>query len=540
MKKIIAITLCMILFISVTGCGAVDVNGTDCLNISMNSSPATMDGQLATDVGSARAISLYTSTLLAYNKNNELLPALAESYDVSDDGLTYTFHLKNRLKWSDGRDLTAKDFVFALRRLADPDTGSGAIFMIADACTIKNVNRVNSGECSPEELGVSAPDDTTFVVDLENPCPYFPSLITAAAFVPCNEDFFKECNGEYATASDKILSCGAYSVDRYEPLAVQINYVKNPYYYAPADKLPEEITLQVIKNTQQAVMCYQTGMLDAALISGDLISWLEGDNDLIAIDYANSQFITFGNIEKTPANNKHIRRAMTMAVDREGIVKNVVRAGAYTLNRINPQNSYLETDGTDFSADDHRYDDVCSYDPEAAKKEWEQGLKELGIDSVEMEFAFPQRAQSKCEAIKQEWEKTLPGLKINLNMLQSKDWVLATTKAVHDILYQGWAADYIDPTAFFNLFKTGSHGEGAYSNPAVDELLEKSNTSEIVGNPDERNKILHKTEDLLMEDSACIPLYSDQVCYLVNSEYPYFDLTPTSCGFTIDSLERRD
>ncbi|MBO4395502.1 MAG: peptide ABC transporter substrate-binding protein [Eubacterium sp.] len=539
MRRIISMVLCAAMLM-VSGCGAEIGEASNSFSMTISGSPATMDPQLAMDTLSTRSVCLYVSTLYAYNKKNEILPALAESYELSEDKLTYTFRLRDGLKWSDGRPLTAADFVFAFRRAVDPDTGSSMVFLMTDSCTIKNAAGINMGECKTEELGVSAPDDKTFIVELEQPCPYFLSLLTQPLFSPCNEDFYEECAGEYATSVDTILSCGAYMVDQYEPLAVQIGYKKNPYYFDPSDKLPVEINLRVVGNNQQGVMCFLTGMFDNTVINGNVVSWLGENDNMIDIEYANSQYIIFGNLDKSAVKNKHIRRALSLDVDREGIVKNVIRAGAVSLNRISPKNYYMETDGTDFSADDHRYDDDANYSPELAKKEWEQGLKELGTDKVELELALDSTKKDICEIIKQEWEKTLPGLKIKYNVMQSKDWVLATSKAEHDMLFAGWAADYVDPTAFFNMFKTGSHGEGGYSNPTVDELLEKCNTSEMVSNPDERNKTLHRIEDILMEDAVEVPVYSDEVCYLVTPEYAGFDLTPTSSGIVIESLERRD
>ena len=136
-------------------------------------SPSTVDPQMAVDDGSSSVLSYSQGGLYKYNASGELVPCLAENYDVSDDGCTFTFHLKEGLKWSDGRPLSAEDFVYAFKRIADPDMGSNAIYLIADNSRVKNAREVNAGELPVSALGVSAPDDRTFIVELEEPCPFF-------------------------------------------------------------------------------------------------------------------------------------------------------------------------------------------------------------------------------------------------------------------------------------------------------------------------------------------------------------------------------
>ena len=540
MRRLISIALCVILLtVSMTGCGKKATSRTD-LDIAINQLIPSIDPQVLSDVTSGRVCSLFISTLYAYDKDRRVVPCLAESYDVSTDGLTYTFHLRDGLKWSDGSPLTAKDFVFGLRRLADPESGSGSVYMITDCCVIKNARDVTLGKMDTKELGVHARDDRTLIIELEAPCPYFIPLITSASFAPCNEKFFKSCKGEYATSPETLLSCGAYQVDRYEPLAVQVHLTKNPNYFSPDDKLPDGVNIQVVANTQQAVMCYDTESLDVTSVTGDIMSWLAGNKDLRTINVGTVRFLYFGNMDKSPVKNEHIRRALSMSVDRESIAEKVIHAGSEALNSFIPKGFYTETDGSDFSKDDHRYDDCVRFNPDAAKKEWEQGLKELGTDKVELEFAFGEGRSSIAEAMQQKWEELLPGLSIRLNQLQVKQWVSDMNKSVHDLLYAGWAPDYADPTAFFYLVKTGAHGDGGYSDPEVDKLLEKSGEKEYAMDPEKRDPMLHKIEDLLLKKTALIPLFSEQAGFMVDKRFDGFGLSPTGQAYLLEGLERRE
>ena len=539
-KRILPLFLCFFLAVSLTGCGAGSDNEGQ-LSMSYLTSPPTVDPQLCSEVFCLRTVSLYMSTLYTYDETGKLVSGLAESYDVSTDGLTYTFHLKKGLKWNDGTPLTAHDFVFAFRRLADPGTGSGSVYLITDSCKVKHVEEVQSGKKRVDELGVSAPDENTFVVELEHPCPYFLSVLTSYVFSPCNEAFFKKCNGEYATSPETMLACGPYIMDQYEPLAVQIHFVPNPNYYDYGNNknLPSEINIQVASNPQQALMCFDTGQLNVVSVNGELLVKLAEDPHLIALPAARLQFIQFGNLSQSAGKNVHIRRALGRSIDRDSIVNDYFQTGAYSLQRISPRGYYYETDGSDYSGDDKQYDDVTGYDPAAAKKEWEQGLQELGTKTVEMKLAFSSTEQNLCEILKQQMEKNLPGLSVKMLSLPAKEWLSALNKSQYDMIYQGWSADYADPTSFYDYWITGSRGDQGYSDPKVDQMLIECGSAETASNPEKRNKLLHKIEDRLLENMAMIPLFSQENCFMVSGDYSKFNLNSTATGYLISSLERQ-
>ncbi len=540
MKKTVAMILCLVMVLSLAGCGAKN-SKEESLNISIAGSPATVDPQLVSDQESSHAVSFIVSTLFVFDDDGKVCPGLADSYDVSDDGLTYTIKLKKGLCWSDGSPLTARDFVYAFRRIADPDTGSGVVYYITDYCQIKNAEDINNGDKHIDELGVSAPDETTFVIELVEPCPYMTALLTNYPLSPCNEQFFKNCKGNYATTPETLLSCGPYMIDRYEPLAVQIHYVLNPYYY-DADfhkNLPKSITAQVVPNMQQAVMCFETGEFDITEVGGSILEKMSGDKRLISLNQAGEFFVQFGNMKQSDVSNAHIRRALGRSVDRDSIVKDYYKAGAYALKRISPREYYYETDGTDYSGDDSQYEDVTGFDVDAAKKEWEQGLKELGQNSLELDLAFSNSNQAICEILKQDWEKNLPGISIKLVPLPTKEWIVAMTSSKYDMTYTGWNTDYADPTGFYNYFYTGQNGDNGYSNPEVDKMLDESSSGKMASDPAKRNLLLHKIEDILLDDMAEIPLLSTQKSYLTSDGYSDLKLYGNAIGFQLSSLEHK-
>ena len=537
MRKIISALLSLVMITGVFGgCSASD--GTDNeINIALSSSPITVDPQLSFDTNASAVISFFTSTLYVYNTDHELVPGLAESCDVSDDGLTYTFHLKENLRWSDGRPLNAEDFVFGFRRLADPDVASNSVYLITDSCTIKNAIEVNMRQKPVNELGVSSPDDKTFVVELDNPCPYFTSLITLVNFSPCNEDFYYEVGTDYADRAENLLYCGPYIMDRYEPIAMQIHFTENPYYYRADEIKTHGITIQIVQNTQQAIMCYESGVVDITSVSGEYAELTEGDPELHVYPQALLSYIDFNHKNSAVLQNRNIRLALTKSIDRDDIVNNLLRTGYSPMTCITPPDFYKETDGTDYSADRSRYDEYARYDPDEAGRLWELGLSETGLSSVKLKIVYYSGNAALVEALTAQMKKTLPELDFEFRSVTMKERQRLYMAGEYDMMLINWVADYCDPTSFLNSFFTGYVPCG-YSNDEYDDLILRCDSAEMAKNADERNKLLHKAEDILMENAAAIPLFTMGKNYLIHDGVEGFCLSPTGVNFIVTGLSK--
>ena len=530
MKKEILRKMCLflafLLLLVPAGCGSASKDTKAEVNIMLSGSVATIDPQQCADTNSGMVIGLLQSTLYTYDLNHKLVPGLAESREISEDALTVTYHLREGLLWSDGRPLTADDFVFAFQRLADPETKSNALYFITGCCVVKNALDVSNGKKPVSELGVSAPDHQTFVVELEEPCPYLDALLSSATFAPCNRTFAQSCGEDYASSPETLLCCGPFLLDRYEPLAMEIHMVPNPHYYnQEARAKTPGVNLQVVTDLQQAAMCYKTKALDVINVSGQITDLAEGSPELISYAMAGATYLYLNPKENEALGNLNIRTALARAIDRESIVKNVLRLGYASLKSVNPAGYYMETDGTDFSGDQDRYNDQMGYDPQRAAEFWAQGLKELGVSSLTIGISYMSGSGNLIEAIKMQLEENLPGLTIEMHPLTAKD---ATQKSAsgtgYDMMLGGWVADYPDPTSFLVLFNSNEK-RGGYQNPEYDKLLTDSGNEK---DPDKRNEILHQCEDILMKDVACIPIYMMQQPHLVRSSVKGFSLTATS------------
>ena len=535
MKKYALLLTMVLLMGCLSGCGH---RGDDIseVNIAFSSSPPTVDSALVSDTASADAACPFLSTLYVYDARRNLVPGLAESYTCSEDGLTYTFKLREGLLWSDGRDLTAEDFVYGFQRLSDPEVGSNAVYFITECCVIKNAPDVSVGHMPVSELGVSAPDKKTFVIELEQPCPYFIALTASVNMAPCNRDFCTSCGSSYATSPDTVLSCGPYILDRFEPLGTQIHYTRNPNYYNADEITVEYISAQVVANAQQALMCYQAGDVDITSVSGEYLELAEGDPHLMTFSTASS-FSLEMNFKNKVLANRNVRLALAKSIDRESLVKNVLRSGNTPLYRINPGGYYYETDRTDFAEDPHRYDEYTGYDPAKAAEYWKQGLSETGKSSAELQMIYASSMSSVAEALKAELEKNLPGLEIKLKIITNKEYSSAKAKGDYDLFLSGWIGDYGDPTTFYMQYTSGAGAVG-YSDPKFDKVYASCQSGEAVSDPDIRNQRLHQAEDILMKNVAVIPVFSQGRVLLVSDDVKGIQYVPTGVCMIFTGLTK--
>ena len=229
LTKITALILCLTLVLTV-GSFAV-AEGENVLKVHIETEVESLDPQVATDGTSFEVIANFTDGLYQIAADGSAIPALAAETVVSEDGLTYTFTIRDDANWSNGDPVTADDFVFAWQRATDPDFASEYSYMMTDIGLIKNASAINAGEMAVEELGVTAIDEKTLQVELESPVSFFTSLMYFPTFYPVNRAFCESCGDSFATSPETVLSCGAFVLTSYEPAATSFSLAKNPDYY---------------------------------------------------------------------------------------------------------------------------------------------------------------------------------------------------------------------------------------------------------------------------------------------------------------------
>ena len=382
-RKLVLVTVIASMIVSgLTGCGssaqtaasyttetattadaAVDTQTTgDDLNIMIETPVESLDPQIGQDGTSFEVIADFTDGLMQMDAEGSPVPAIAESYELSEDGMTYTFHLRDDAKWSNGTEVTAADFVFGWQRAVDPKNACEYSYMMSDIGQVKNAAEIIAGEKDKSELGVTALDDTTLQVELNVPVSYFLSLMYFPTFYPVNEEFYNTCADTFASSPETTLANGAFMLDSYEPAATTIHLTRNPYYY-DADKIAlSGLHYQVIQDSQQALMSYQTGALDTTLINGEQVDQVKDDPEFLSIGAGYLWYIApnIGNVPELA--NLNIRLALTMAINREAITNDVLKDGSAPTYTAVPPQFATGPDGSDFAADQTKFADVCSYD----------------------------------------------------------------------------------------------------------------------------------------------------------------------------------
>ncbi|MGI6107177.1 MAG: peptide ABC transporter substrate-binding protein [Lachnospiraceae bacterium] len=484
---------------------------TEDLYVMFETPVESLDPQQATDGTSFEVIADYTDGLMQMDETGKPVPAIAESDEVSDDGLTWTFHLREDAVWSNGTPVTAADFVFAWQRAVDPDIASEYSYMLSDIGQIKNAASIIAGEMDKSELGVTAVDDYTLQVELEAPVSYFESLMYFPTFYPVNEEFYNTCADTFATSPETTLSNGAFILDSYEPAATEIHLSKNPDYY-DADRIQlAGIDYQVIQDSQTALMSYQSGALDLTLVNGDQVDQVKDDPEFSAIAAGYLWYVS-PNMDAVPElANLNIRMALTMAINRTDITELVLKDGSKPTYTAVPMDFATGPDGTDFSADQTMFSDVCADDAEKAAEYWQAGLDELGITELELEMVVDadDAPQKVAAVLQQQWQETLPGLTITLKVEPKKQRVEDMQNGDFQLGLTRWGPDYADPMTYLGMWVTGnSNNYGLWSNSDYDAIIEECTTGDLATDAEGRWEKLYEAEKIVMDEAVIFPLYT--------------------------------
>lgn len=443
---------------------------------------STLDISKVTDAYSSIAIGNSGSNLLRRDEDGDLQPDLAEKVEVSDDGLTYTATLRDNLKWSDGSDLTAEDFVYTWQRIVDPSTASEYAYLVSDAHVL-NADEVIAGTKGVDELGVKA-DGNKVIFTLSSPSPQFMSLLSFANFMPQSKEFVEKTGDDYATTSEKALYSGPYTVEDWNGTSGTFTLVKNKYYWDADNVKTKKVNVQTVKKADTAVQMYKDGELDTASISGTDAIYNANKNrdDVVDVPEATTAYMVYNESGSTEAlTNTKIRQALNLATDREGIVKAAIDTGSTVANALAPTGLETLPDGTDLSkyvAADY------SYDEKEAAKLFKEGLAELGTDSVTLTITADSDspvAKATVDYIKQTWEDALPGLTVEEKLVTFKQRLQDSKNQNFDIVMTLWTGDYPEGSTFYGLFtSTSSYNYGKISDATYDAAYQKALTTDAL------------------------------------------------------------
>ena len=489
------------------------------LNIMLETEVQSLDPQVATDGTSFEVIADYTDGLMQMDADGAAVPAMAETYDISEDGKTYTFHLRDA-KWSNGEAVTAADFVFGWQRAVDPATASEYSYMLSDIGQVVNAAEIIAGEKPVTDLGVTAVDDKTLEVQLNVPVSYFLSLMYFPTFYPVNEAFYNTCADTFGTSPETVLSNGAFVLTDYQPAATAFAMEKNPDYY-DADKIAlDGLAYQVIKDSQQALMSYQTGTLDLTLLNGEQVDQVKDDPEFTSVGAGYLWYIS-PNINSVPElANENLRKALTFALDRDAITGDVLKDGSAPCYTAVPPQFATGPDGSDFSADQTKYADYCAFDAAKAAEYYETAKSELGKDSFSFDMVVDadDAPQKVAQVVKEQLETTLPGLTVNLTVEPKKQRVQDMQDGNFQLGLTRWGPDYADPMTYLGMWVTGnSNNYGLWSDADYDAIIAECTTGDLCTDPEGRWAALYDAEAIVLDQAVIFPLYGQCNAEMISS-----------------------
>ena len=485
--------------------------------------PETLDPALNSSIDGANTLITVFEPLLLIDENNEVIPGQAESYTVSDDGLTWTFTMRDGLKWSDGSDLTAKDFEYSFKRLAAPDTAApyaetvvGMIDGYEDAVGNPDADGNMTTEPDFNALNVVASEDgKTLTVTLSYPCAYFDKLAAFAAMSPVQQATV-EANGDaWCTEADTYVCNGPYYISDWIP-SERIVLTKNPNYVGGWDSskiVSDTITLLLLEDSSAAYAAYNSG--EAQLIKDvptDEIPSLtkaEDGGDFYVDTILGTYYLSL-NDQKEPFTDPNVRKALSLAIDRD-YVANTIMQGTYSpaYNMVGP--GIVDESGM-FYDNANGGKTYISDDYEANLEAAKQALADAGYPNGE---GFPTIEYSTNDAgyhtpvaeyLQQAWGEL--GITVNINKVEWASFTPLRRAGDYDASRNGWVMDYNDPSNMLELFTTGNgNNDGKYSNADFDAAIEASK----VADKSVHFQKLHEAEDIMMNDYACIPVayYND-------------------------------
>ncbi|AEZ62540.1 ABC transporter, substrate-binding protein [Streptococcus infantarius subsp. infantarius] len=494
----------------------------------------TLDISKNTDQYSALAIGNSSSNLLRVDKKGEPKPDLAKSVEVSEDGLTYTATLRDGLKWSDGSDLTADDFVYTWQRMLDPKTASEYAYLAVES-HLENADKINTGEISDlSQLGVKA-DGNKITFKLTSPCPQFKYYLAFSNFMPQKKAFVEKEGDKYATTSKDQIYSGPYTIKGWNGSDGSFTLVKNKYYWDAKNVKTEKVNLQAIKKADTAVQMYKNGELDTVNISAtsSIYKANKSNKEAVPVPEARMTYIVYNETGSVASlANEKIRQALNLVTDRQGVVEAAIDTGSKPATALATPGLAKLTDGTDLS----KYvEPGYKYDEKAAAKLFKEGLADLGTNSVKLTVtADSDDAVTKAavDYIKQSWEETLPGLKIEEKFVTFKQRLEDTKNQNFEVALVAWGGDYPEGSTFYGLFSSNSaYNYGKVSNPEFDQAYNKALTTDAL-DTDAAAADYKAAEKVLYEGAHYNPIYFRSTEWLQNPDLK--NLVRNSTGLTVD------
>ena len=504
MKKIFLILTLLVFALS---CGKKGGNGST-FTLNIVTEPSSIDPQITTDIPGGTVDELILEGLLRKDKTGKSVAGIAQKWEKSKDGLVWTFHLRDGVKWSNGDPVTANDFKAGWIRGLNPDTaGSNASMLFV----IKNGEKYNAKKVSENEVGIKVIDDKTLQVTLESPIPYFDDLVTFKSFMPLNQKFYNKAKDKYFTEAEYTISNGPYTLEKWTHDS-ELKFKKNPNYWDGANVKTDNVELKIIA-TDSAVNAFKNKEVDVTAVTFEQAKEFAGKPELVKANDGGIYYLLF-NTKENVFKNAKVRRAITMAINKEELVNKVLEGSEKLTKTFTPSGIGLNGVSKDFPAEVAT--DQPKFNVAEAKKLLAEGLKEEGLSELpRFEILFNDTGSRKAiaEYIQESLRNNL-GANVELDMVSGKERIERTKKRDYQISLQNWTGDFLDPITYLDLFdSTNANNRGDFKNVKYDELTKTVKSS---ADPKVRVPAMIEMEKLISEEQPVTILFQKQKLYLVN------------------------
>ena len=481
--------------------------------INMGSEPVTIDPTL-NSIGVVGTYILHAfEGLTKIDKNNNIVPGVAEKWDISDDGLIYTFYLRTNAKWSDGKPVTAKDFEYAWKRALDINLDSPYSYMLE---IIKNAKNINLGTMDIENLGVEAIDDNTLKVILETPSLYFLDFLAYyGVFLPLIKDIIEKYSDKW-TLNPKTYVCNGQYILKEMIKDEKIVFEENPFYYDKNEIIAKRLTFIPSADVFDMVEKIKTNELHFSALepSPGEIEYLMKNNYIKANEAIGTIYLEL-NITNKSLNDKRVRQALSLAIDRKYLVNQVIKgtqipAGAFVPPAIKGSSFYFREESSNFINIDKHDENIIKAKELMAEAGYPNGEN---YPTLELKVS-PGLFYEVGKAIQKMWKDNL---NINIDLIEEEfpATLLSLTKKKYQIARMGWTGDYYDPMTMLDVIVSyGGVNHSGFSNAKYDELITEAKT--IYTNNHLRMENMKQAEAILLDEMPIIPLYYRADSFIVS------------------------
>jgi oligopeptide transport system substrate-binding protein len=517
--------------LAMPGCGVFSEGGggggegsSKSIVINLEDTVKDLDSATTTDAVSTEILLNVMSGLYRLDANTKPVPDMAESVDISEDGLNYTFTLRDGIKWSNGDPVTSEDFKYAWLRVLDPKTASLYVYIISTF--VKGADEYNTGKGSVEDVAIETPDDKTLKVTLVAPAPYWLGLTSFFSYLPQNQKFLEQQGDKYASESDTLIYNGPYKLTQFNPTS-GMTVVKNEDYWNKGNVDISKIEAKIVKETETAVNLFESGQLDQTVIDSQYVTEYKGKPELVTITQFATGWLTF-NRNVPILQNENIRRALQMGFDRAAMNDKILNNGSEAATGLVPDGiagpgnqTFREAEGPT----------MPEYDAQEAKELFQKGIQEVG-ENPEIEILTYDDSSSRDLATFLQSELEKMGAKINVKLQPFAQKLKLEEDGKYQISNQAWIADYDDPMTFLDLFESSSTYNtsiaGYYKNDRYDQLINGAKTEADAA---KRMDMLLEAEKILVEDDAAVaPWRFYGSAYLVKTDITRFVDQPYGGG----------